>query len=156
VFIHDAIAYLTTETDLRRAIETAFVHCAPGGAVVFAPDHTRETFRPYTEHGGNDGTNRGLRYLEWTWDPDPEDTTYRADMVYLLREGGMDPQVVLDRHLCGLFGHDTWIRSMQAAGFRAGSVPFVHSDLPAGSTEVFIGRKPSEPVPTSSTGRPSS
>jgi hypothetical protein len=27
VFIHDAVAYMTTESDLRRAIETAFVHC---------------------------------------------------------------------------------------------------------------------------------
>ena len=29
VFVHDAVCYLTTEDDLRRAIETAFVHCGP-------------------------------------------------------------------------------------------------------------------------------
>jgi SAM-dependent methyltransferase len=67
VFVHDAVCYMTTETDLRLAIETAWVHCAPGGAALFAPDHVRETFRPpYTDHGGEDGPARALRYVEWT------------------------------------------------------------------------------------------
>jgi len=48
VFIHDAISYMTTEVDLRRAIETAYMHCKPGGAVLFAPDHVRENFREST------------------------------------------------------------------------------------------------------------
>ena len=30
VFIHDAIGYMTTESDLRAAIKTAFLHCRPG------------------------------------------------------------------------------------------------------------------------------
>ncbi len=67
VFVHDAVCYMTTETDLRLAIETAFVHCAPAGAALFAPDYVRETFRPpYTSHGGEDGAGRAMRYLEWT------------------------------------------------------------------------------------------
>ena len=32
VFIHDAIMHMTTREDLRAAMETAFVHCRPGGA----------------------------------------------------------------------------------------------------------------------------
>jgi SAM-dependent methyltransferase len=32
VFVHDAIDYMTTEADLRLAIETAFTHCRPGRA----------------------------------------------------------------------------------------------------------------------------
>lgn len=31
VFIHDAISYMLTEADLLQAIETAYVHCKPGG-----------------------------------------------------------------------------------------------------------------------------
>src|SRR5512142_3025896 len=31
VFIHDAISYMLTEADLARAIETAYIHCRPGG-----------------------------------------------------------------------------------------------------------------------------
>ncbi len=86
VFVHDAVVYMTTEADLRAAIETASVHCKPGGAVLFAPDHVRENFRPSTDHGGYDGVGRGLRYLEWTWDPDPADSTYIVDYAYLLRD----------------------------------------------------------------------
>ena len=74
VFVHDAVVYMTTEADLRRAIETAYVHCKPGGAALFWPDHVRENFRPSTDHGGHDGAGRALRYLEWTWDPDPADS----------------------------------------------------------------------------------
>lgn len=31
VFVHDAVMYLTAEEDLRRAMETAFLHCRPAG-----------------------------------------------------------------------------------------------------------------------------
>src|SRR3712207_3861404 len=31
VFIHDAIDYMSTHHDLRLALETAFLHCTPGG-----------------------------------------------------------------------------------------------------------------------------
>ncbi len=44
VFVHDAVSYMVTETDLRLAIETAFVHCRPGGIAVFMPDETTEIF----------------------------------------------------------------------------------------------------------------
>src|SRR5688500_10587196 len=52
VFVHDAVSYMTTEHDVRRAIQTAFVHCSPGGAAVFVPDNVRENFRASTDHGG--------------------------------------------------------------------------------------------------------
>ncbi len=47
VVVHDAVMYMTTETDLAAAIETAFVHLRPGGAAVFLPDCVRETFEPH-------------------------------------------------------------------------------------------------------------
>src|SRR5580765_6705251 len=31
VFVHDAVMYMITEADLRKAIATAFLHCQPGG-----------------------------------------------------------------------------------------------------------------------------
>lgn len=65
----------------RRAYE----HYSPGGVALFAPDHTKETFKPSTEHGGHDGVSRALRYLSWTWGPDPNDTTYLCFMVYVMR-----------------------------------------------------------------------
>jgi SAM-dependent methyltransferase len=142
VFIHDAISYMTTEADLAQAIQTAYLHCKPGGLAVFAPDCTRETFKESTSHGGHDGDGRGLRYLEWTWDPDPADSTFVSHMVYMLREGIEDVHCVLDRHVCGLFSHEVWLRRIGAAGFLADSLPFEHSELEPGSTHVFLGIKP--------------
>ena len=87
VFVHDAVDYMTSEADLRQAMETAFVHCRPGGLVLFAPDNTLESFQPGTDHGGNDAADgRGVRYLEWDWDPDPEDTSTSTEYVFVLRE----------------------------------------------------------------------
>jgi hypothetical protein len=122
---------------------TAFVHCRPGGRALFAPDFVRENFRPSTDHGGSDGESRGLRYLEWTWDPDPSDSTYVVDYAYLLRAPDGTVQVEHDRHVEGLFTREEWIRFLSAAGFEARSVPFEHSDLEPGSHEVFVAAKPS-------------
>ena len=142
VFIHDAIVYMLSEADLSRAIETAYAHCRAGGAALFAPDHTRENFRPSTKHGGHDLEGRRLRYLEWTWDPDADDTTYVSYMVYLLKEGEEEVRSVLDRHTCGLFSHGDWLRMIARAGFRAKSLPFEHSEIEPGSAHVFLGLKP--------------
>ncbi|MEW6717806.1 MAG: class I SAM-dependent methyltransferase [Chloroflexota bacterium] len=141
VFIHDAIVYMTTERDLQAAIETAFVHCKLGGAALFAPDYTRETFRPSTSHGGHDRNGRSLRYLEWMRDPDPGDTTYVSDMVYLFCEQGREMRCEYDRHVCGLFSHHDWMRIITKVGFQAQSVPFEHSEFEPGSCEVFLGVK---------------
>jgi SAM-dependent methyltransferase len=142
VLVHDAVCYLTSEADLRRAIETAFVHCRPGGAAVFAPDHVREKFEAGTEHGGHDGEGRGLRYLEWTSDPDPADTTYTVDYAYLLREDGQPTRVVHDRHVCGLFDRATWLRHLREVGFAEVTTrPLEHSEVPSDSVEVFVARR---------------
>jgi trans-aconitate methyltransferase len=142
VFVHDAIAYMTTEADLRRAIETAYVHCSPGGAALFAPDHLRETFRASTDHGGHDDGDRGLRYLEWTWDPDPADTSYVTDYAYLMRERDGSVHVEWDRHIEGLFARADWLRILSDVGFQPKAIPFDHSELDPGSYEVFACAKP--------------
>jgi SAM-dependent methyltransferase len=142
VFIQDAIEYMTTEEDLRRAIETAYIHCRPGGVALFAPDAVRETFNPSTGHGGHDGHGRALRYLEWSWDPDPADTQYIFTMVYLLREEGRETQAVLDEHHFGLYGHEDWLQIIKEVGFEAHWLPFEHSELPPDSTNIYLGLRP--------------
>lgn len=145
VFVHDAVCYMTSESDLRMAIDTAFLHCRPGGAALFAPDFIRENFRPSTEHGGSDSATRGLRYLDWTWDPDPADTTYLVDYAYLLRGPDGATRVEHDRHVEGLFSRAIWLRVLSDAGFEARAVPFEHSELEPGSHEVFVAKKPGRP-----------
>jgi SAM-dependent methyltransferase len=116
VFIHDAITYMLDETDLRAALRTAAAHCKPGGRILIMPDYLRETFRPGVHHGGHDKGNRGLRYLEWTFDSDPTDSVFSIDFVYMLREGNSPVRVVHDRHTAGLFPRAIWFQSMREAG----------------------------------------
>ncbi len=122
VFIHDAIDYMTTEADLRQAFETAYVHCKPGGAALFVPDHVRETFKPTTDHDARDGEDgRALRVLEWQYDPDPTDSNYIMHFAFLLRERG-EVHFEHDTHLFGLFARADWLRWLNEAGFQARSV----------------------------------
>jgi SAM-dependent methyltransferase len=142
VFVHDAVAYLTSEADVRRAITTAFVHCRPGGSAVFAPDHLRDTFAPSTDHGGHDGDQRALRYLEWTYDPDPGDTTYTVDYAYVLREADGSSRVELDRHIEGLFFRNQWLGWLRDAGFEPRAVQFDHSQIEPGTYEILVCHRP--------------
>ncbi|MBA3849983.1 MAG: class I SAM-dependent methyltransferase [Opitutus sp.] len=141
VFIHDAISFMLTAADLERAIQTAFVHCRPGGAALFAPDHVRETLRSSTSHGGHDSGGRGMRYLEWIWDPDPGDSTYLMDFAYLLRDGNGEVRVESDRLQLGVFSRADWLGILLRVGFEPSAVPYAHSEGGLGA-EVFLGRKP--------------
>ena len=143
VFIHDAISYMATKDDLRRALETAFVHCRPGGAALFAPDQLRETLTLDTDHGGEDGADgRGLRYLSWSSDPDPTDDTCFTDYAYLIRERDGTMRVEHDRHVEGVFARAVWLELLRDVGFEPRIVPFVHSEVEPGRYEHFVGVKP--------------
>jgi SAM-dependent methyltransferase len=139
VFVHDAIMYITTEEDLRRVVATAAAHCRAGGVALFAPDHVRETMTLKTDWGGHDGEGRGVRYLEWDWDPDPEDTIYFGEFTYLLREGG-EVRCSYDRHVFGIFPRATWLGLLSDEGFVPRGVPAKGSGL-EGEWEVFVGVK---------------
>jgi SAM-dependent methyltransferase len=142
VFVHDAVCYMTTESDLRQAIDTAFAHCKPGGVALFCPDYTKENFEAGAEHGGEDDGARGMRWLSWQWQRDPHDTTYFVDYAYLLRENDGSVHVEHDRHLEGVFPRDTWVRLFREAGFEHKILPFEHSDLEPGKHEVFVCLRP--------------
>src|SRR4030042_4181512 len=140
VFIHDAISYLTTETDLAEAIETPFIHCQPGGAALFVPDYVREAFYPSTSHGGHDANDRGMRYLAWTWDPDPDDTSYIMDFAYLFKEGESVTSEI-DRHVMGLFSKEVWQNLINKAGFIAKVIESKATWSPP-TGHIFLGIKP--------------
>lgn len=122
VFVHDSICHMTNELDLRAAMETAFVHCRRGGVALFVPDELRETFVPSTDHGGNDRKNRGVRYVQWTTDPDPTDSTILVDFGILLRDDRGEVRVVHERQTHGLFARATWLRLLRGVGFTASVV----------------------------------
>ena len=97
---------------------------------LFVPDQLRETFKPRTSHGGHDEGQRGMRYLEWVWDPDPRDQTCLADFAYLFRHPGGAVTVAQDRHLLGLFARADWLRLLKRVGFSVRALPFAHSEVP--------------------------
>ena len=135
VFIHDAIVYMTSEDDLRLALETAYVHCRPGGMALLVPDHVRESFEPTTKHGGRDGAGRALRYLEWQFDPDVSDSTYTAHWAFLLRDGD-SVHVEYDAHVFGLFPRSAWLRLLRDVGFQAKGLTDPYK------RDVFVAVKP--------------
>ncbi len=135
VFVHDAIEYMTTLDDLGQAIETAAAHCKPGGLALFVPDVVREIFEPSTDHGGSDGEDRALRFMEWSYDPDPTDTAYTVEYVYLLRQGNQAAQVEHEQHICGLFSRAEWLGLLGKAGFQA---EIVRDDE---GRDIFVARK---------------
>ena len=142
VFIHDALSYLTTVDDLLRTLGTAFEHCRPGGATLLAPDDFRETFEPRSGTGGHDAEDRSLRYLEWTHDPDPADTTIESDFAFILRCADGPVRIVGDHHTCGLFGREQWLDLCRQAGFDPEIQRIRHSEPHAFETEVILCRKP--------------
>lgn len=142
VFVHDAIEYMTSEADLRAAVETAYVHCRPGGVAVLVPDDIAENFEPTTEHGGRDAPDgRGVRYLSWSTDPDPGDTTTTTEHAFLLRSPDGSVLLAHDTHTLGLYPRETWLRVLSDTGFEARLVAEVTTDdrLPR---EFFVGRRP--------------
>ncbi len=136
VFIHDAIMYMTTLENLQKAIETAFVHCKRGGVALFVPDYIQENFVPSTEHGGHDRTGRAMRYLEWTYDPDENDTTYVTEYVYVLREKNGKIRVEHEQHIDGLFNRADWIQLLKETGFEPEIIVDTYQ------RELFLGYKP--------------
>jgi SAM-dependent methyltransferase len=130
VFVHDAIGYMTTEDDLRAAIETAYVHCRPGGLALFVPDETTESFEASTDHGGHGD----IRYLEWSWDPDPSDSWTLTEYVFAVREDGK-VRTVHETHRFGLFSRDTWLGLLRGAGFE----PSARADPLEAARTLFVG-----------------
>ena len=146
VFVHDAIEYMTDEADLRLAMKTAFMHCRTGGLAVFVPDNIQETFEADSAHGGSDAADgRGVRYLEWTWDPDPDDTWTITEYAFLLRDADGVVRVVHETHRMGLFSKASWIRLLTEVGFQSELVIEETSEDRVPRT-LFIGRRPEPPL----------
>lgn len=142
VFVHDAVAYMTTEDDLRRTAATAYAHCRPGGVALFVPDETLETFEEGADHDGHDAADgRGVRFLEWSWDPDPHDTWTLTEYAFLLREADGTMRVVHETHRTGLFGRDVWLQVLADVGFVPQAIPEETTE-DRKPREMFLGHKP--------------
>ena len=143
VLIHDAIMYMTSEEDLRAALVTAHEHCGPGGVLVVVPDWVSETFRPHTTQEGTDAGGRGVRYMEWVWDADPNDSEVNNEFILALKEGD-ELRTVVDRQIVGVFARATWLRLLRDVGFEPKVVEDPSTE--GERSEVFLGYKPRQPA----------
>lgn len=121
VLIDDAVAYITTEDDLRRVFENAYEHLSAGGVMLVGPDETRETFEQNKTSVWQSQPHLAPRGIEVTYivnsyDPDPSDTCYESAMVFLIRDDG-NLRVEQDRHILGLFSLDRWKAILSDVGF---------------------------------------
>lgn len=127
VLIHDAVAYMLSEDDLRAAFATARAHLRPGGLLLVAPDLVAESFEegrvlrwdipPPSRPGAPE-----VKVEERLTDPDPADTTIESWITYKINdESGR--RVETDLHVTGLFPLSTWVSLMEEAGFKTETLP---------------------------------
>ena len=86
--------------------------------------------------GGEDAPDgRGLRYMEWSWDPDPDDTEYITTYAFVVRHADGRVEVEGDVHHNGVFPRATWLELLADAGFA------VTSRVDRWNRHVFTGRR---------------
>ena len=136
VLLQDAVMYLTSESDLLAAFETAAAHLQPGGVFMVLPDVVKENFQEQTLSGGSTG-QPAAQLLEWHWDADPEDDTFQVEMSFLLKDQAGQVRSVHERHDMGLFSAQTYVKTLRQAGFAmVEGLIWDEHQLP----EVFCGR----------------
>ncbi len=141
ILVHDAIDYMTSEGDLAAALGTAAVHLLPNGQLVLIPDDTAETFEPDSEVGGSDGPDgRSVRFLAWTYDPDPTDSVVHTEYAFVLRSADGTIATAHETHRTGLFPEATWLRLLAEAGFDANAETERTTENRA-LRPVFVGRR---------------
>lgn len=141
VFVHDAIEYLVTPDDRARAVATIWAHTRPGGVALLLPDGTAETYAEGVDDGGHDGSDgRAMRWLRWTFDPDPTDATYEVHFACLLRDGPT-VRVVHDRHVHPLVPRREWEALFAHGGFELLTPPALDPDV-HGTQVAFLLRRP--------------
>lgn len=142
VFLHDAIDYMTSEADLAAAMATAYRHCKPGGVALLVPDGLKESFAPDTDCGGHDGPDgEGIRFMEWSYDPDPSDTSALTIYSFVTREADGAIASFSETHELGLFPRATWLRLLEAQGFSAEAL-IEQTDEERPPRTMFLARRP--------------
>ena len=125
VLAHDAIAYMTSEADLRAAFATAHRHLAPGGLALFVPDEVLETFElgdsDLSLFGGETPDGRSARAMEWCGELAADGTT-TVHYAFLLKDAGGQVTTAGETHHVGVFARADWERWLEAEGFAVETV----------------------------------
>ena len=140
----DSLGYMLTETDLKAAFTTAFVHLEPGGVFLTVQEYDPSRFQQnHTEARARAEGGVEITLVENKYDPDPDDTAFEATLIFLIRREGQ-LQVEADLHVCGLFGLDTWLRLLREVGFEVTQLEFCDPHQPAEPIPMLVCLKPRE------------
>jgi SAM-dependent methyltransferase len=143
VTILDSINYIRTVEDLQRTFITSYEHLKPGGVFLTFVEKIAGQFKQNdTSYSTHSQGNVEITFIENHYDPDPTNTSYEATFIYLIRVGGK-LEVHTDRHLCGIFKLETWLKLLKAIGFKVKQMKFKYSPFIEGeSYPVLICIKP--------------
>jgi hypothetical protein len=138
VTILDSINYIKTVENLQRTFITTYEHLKPGGVFLTFVEQIAGQFKQnnttYSTHSQGDVE---ITFIENYYDPDPTDTNYEVTFIYLICIGGK-PEVHTDRHLCGIFQLETWLKLLKATGFKVKQVKFTHSTFTEGESYPML------------------
>jgi SAM-dependent methyltransferase len=125
VAIPDSIGHMTTEEELRKAVRTADEHLKPGGVLLIVTP-VKEEFRENNfVYTGAKGDVK-ITLFENNSIPDPEGTTYKATVVFLIwRKGKLE--IHSDTDVLGLFELDAWHTLLKDFSFDIKQIKLSHS-----------------------------
>jgi SAM-dependent methyltransferase len=143
VTILDSINYLKTVEDLQRTFITTYEHLKPGGVFLTFMEQIAGQFKQNnTTCSTHSKGDVEITFVENDYDPDPNDTSYEATFIYLIRVGGK-LEIHTDRHLCGIFKLKIWLKLLKEVGFKVIQNKFEHSTFIKGeSYPILICIKP--------------
>ena len=109
VIVPDSIAYMSTLTDLKKAISNVVRHLKPAG-VFLTVTHIKEDFQ--NNNFVYSGKKRDVQVTVFENNHIVSDTTYEATVIYLIRQNGK-VDIYHEIHTLGLFSVDTWLNIFQ-------------------------------------------
>jgi len=121
VFMNDSIMYMATKEDLSAALKNGHCHLRKGGVMICFAEQTKERFvqnqtQVSPARSRLKPPNLEITFIENSYDPDPEDDSFEATFIYLIREKG-SLKIEHDTHVLGLFPIDFWRSTLNGIGF---------------------------------------
>jgi ubiquinone/menaquinone biosynthesis C-methylase UbiE len=135
VCLLSSIGYVKTAASLEKTIWNFSKHLKKGGLALIEPSHAKSVYvsgEPHiTTYDGKDAKIARINVTKI------RQTTAVLSMHILIAERGKDAKYFVDRHELGLFGINSTLRIMKAAGLKS---KYLKNGLMPGR-ELFVGIK---------------
>jgi SAM-dependent methyltransferase len=115
VAIPDSIGYMTSVQDLQKVIRNAAKHLKPGGVLLIVASIAEKFSSNNFVYTGSRGEIE-ITLFENNYLPAPDNSTYEAALVYLIRRKGK-LEIHTDRHIIGIFKLKVWLGLLKEQDF---------------------------------------